>query len=60
MLINICFGFMMLIASLIDCPLIKRECGKKKTQLAKFDRPRLRVICFRWGPAFGLPAHRNE
>jgi hypothetical protein len=31
--------------------LLKRECGKKhKIQLAKFDRPSLRVIGFRWAP----------
>ena len=26
---------------------------KRKTQLVKFDQSTLRVICFRWEPAFG-------
>jgi hypothetical protein len=49
MLINICFGFMMLIASLIELPIAKtRMWQKDNIQLANFDMASLRVIWFRW------------
>jgi hypothetical protein len=49
MLLNICFGFMMLIASLIELPIAKtRMWQKHKIQLANFDMASLRVIWFRW------------
>jgi hypothetical protein len=39
MLINICFGFMMLIASLIELPIAKpRMWQKHNVQLANFDK----------------------
>ena len=50
----------MLIASLIELPIAKtRMWQKHNIQLANFDMATLRVIWFPWGPAFGLPAHRN-
>jgi hypothetical protein len=50
MLINICFGFMMFIASLIESPLAKmRMWQKHNSHLANFDVTSLRVIWFRWG-----------
>jgi hypothetical protein len=55
MLINICFGFMMLIASLIESSVPKtRMWQKHNIQLANFDMATLRVIWFRWCAAFGL------
>jgi hypothetical protein len=48
MLINICFGFMMLVASLIELPVAKTRMCKVKIQLANFDMASLRVIWFRW------------
>jgi len=47
MLINICFGFMMLIASLIELPIAKTRMCKVNIQLANFDMASLRVIWFR-------------
>jgi len=50
MLINICFGFMMLIASLIESPLAKTaDVAKHNTHFSEFDVTSLRVIWFRWG-----------
>src|SRR5437016_590142 len=60
MLINIDFGFIMFIVSLINLPIAKRPMWQKHNiHLANFDLSSLRVIWFRWA-AFGLPAHRNE
>jgi hypothetical protein len=54
MLINICFGFMMLIVSLIELPIAKtRMWQKHKIHLANFDKAGLRVIWFRWGSLLG-------
>jgi hypothetical protein len=45
---------MMLIASLIEFSIAKtRMWQEHKTHLPKFDRPTLRVICFRWAPPLG-------
>src|SRR5262245_43031703 len=56
MLINICFGFIMLIASLIESPIAKtRMWQKRNTHLANFDVASLHVIWFRWGPLLGCP-----
>jgi hypothetical protein len=41
MLKNNCLDFMILIASLIDFPLLRRECVTTKSQLAKFDKASL-------------------
>jgi hypothetical protein len=55
MLLNICFGFMMLIASLIEfAHVLKRGMWQEhKTHLANFDKPGLRIIWFRWRPLLG-------
>jgi hypothetical protein len=54
MLINIFFGFMMLIASLIESPSLKtRMWQKHNIQLANFDVTSLRVIWFRWREELG-------
>src|SRR5439155_1377743 len=39
MLINICFGFMMLIASLIEFPFLKRGCGNSTMPSWRISRP---------------------
>jgi hypothetical protein len=44
----------------MELPFDKTRMWKEKTHLPKFDKPSLRVICFPQGPAFRLPAHRNE
>jgi hypothetical protein len=45
MLINICFDFMMLIASLIELPIAKMRMRQKHNiHLANFDMAALRVI----------------
>jgi len=44
---------MMLIASLIELPIVKTRMCKDKIHLANFDQASLRVIWFRWGPPLG-------
>jgi hypothetical protein len=57
MLINIGFGFMMLIASLVELSIPKTPMWQKhNAQLANFDVSSLRVIWFRWGSLFGFRA----
>jgi hypothetical protein len=54
MLLKICFGFMMLIASLVQFPIAKtRTWQRHNIHLANFDRASLRVIWFRWCPLLG-------
>src|SRR5207253_8527139 len=53
MLLNICFGFIMLIASLIESLLLKGLWQKHNIQLANFDLASLRVIWFELGPLLG-------
>src|SRR5215475_3986625 len=60
MLVNICFGFIMLIASLIESSVPKTRMSEKHNiQLGNFDLPSLGVIWFCW-PTCGVLARRNE
>jgi hypothetical protein len=54
MLINICFGFMMLIASLIESPIAKTRMSQKhNTHFANFDKAGLpNVTCLGSDPIF--------
>ena len=59
MLIIICFGFMMLITSLVELPIAKtRMWQTRNIQLAKFDQSTLRCYLVSLGPRFWVAVVR--
>src|SRR5438105_14425762 len=60
MLIIICFGFIMLIASLIEFLIARPRWQKHNIHLANFDLSTFVCYAVSLSPLLGLPAHRNE
>jgi hypothetical protein len=61
MLINNCFGFMMFIASLIESLIAKTvDVAETQDPVSEFRPDHFARYLVSLGPAFGLPAHRNE